>query len=195
MDDRDLRVSDAERAHVVELLQKATGRGMLDLDEFTQRSETAYAAKTRGDLNAVLVDLPGMVHNLPGPASPARAVPESGEELVLSGTGAPISRDGEWLVPSRIVIRTKYGPTKLDFSRARIPHPVVEINLSGKWGPVELVVPENASVDTAGMDDIKWASVEDKSRRGGEGGVRFVVTGTLHGGPLKIRNPRRGLFG
>ncbi|WP_430334279.1 DUF1707 SHOCT-like domain-containing protein [Rhodococcus sp. ACT016] len=60
MEARDLRVSDAEREHVGRLLQRAVGQGMLSLGEFTERMDTALAAKTRGELNAVLVDLPGM---------------------------------------------------------------------------------------------------------------------------------------
>lgn len=60
MDPKDLRVSDAEREHVGELLQRAVGQGMLSLGEFTERMDTVLAAKTRGDLNQVLVDLPGI---------------------------------------------------------------------------------------------------------------------------------------
>ncbi|GAA5106207.1 hypothetical protein GCM10025762_10110 [Haloechinothrix salitolerans] len=59
---RDLRVSDAEREHVVSLLQRAIGRGLIDLDEFTERTDIAYNAMTRGQLNIVLADLPGLVH-------------------------------------------------------------------------------------------------------------------------------------
>src|SRR5436305_9369364 len=58
--DRDLRVSDAEREHVGQLLQRAVGMGMLSLGEFTERMDTALGAKTRAELNAVLADLPGM---------------------------------------------------------------------------------------------------------------------------------------
>ncbi|MQA63783.1 MAG: DUF1707 domain-containing protein, partial [Actinophytocola sp.] len=50
---RDLRVSDEERDYVVGLLQRAIGRGMIDLDEFTERTDIAYAASTRGQLNVV----------------------------------------------------------------------------------------------------------------------------------------------
>lgn len=60
MDPRDLRVSDAEREHVGELLQRAVGHGMLSLGEFTERMDTVLVAKTRRDLNQVLVDLPGI---------------------------------------------------------------------------------------------------------------------------------------
>ncbi|NMM84496.1 hypothetical protein B2J88_08980 [Rhodococcus sp. SRB_17] len=73
MEARNLRVSDAEREHVGELLQKAVGQGMLSLGEFTERMDTALAAKTRGELNAVLADLPGitLISDYEPPAYPA----------------------------------------------------------------------------------------------------------------------------
>ena len=60
VDPRELRVSDAERAHVMSLLEKATGRGLITLGEFSERSAIVIASKTRGELNAVLLDLPGL---------------------------------------------------------------------------------------------------------------------------------------
>ena len=38
IDPRDLRVSDDERSHVLALLEKATGRGLIDIGEYTERS-------------------------------------------------------------------------------------------------------------------------------------------------------------
>ena len=60
IDPRDIRVSDDERSHVLKLLEKATGRGLIDLGEYTERSAKVISARTRGDLNAVLMDLPGL---------------------------------------------------------------------------------------------------------------------------------------
>lgn len=57
---RMLRVSDAEREHIVGLLHKAVGRGLLDLNQFSERADIAYSATTRGELT--LADLPGLVH-------------------------------------------------------------------------------------------------------------------------------------
>ncbi|MBF6356573.1 DUF1707 domain-containing protein [Nocardia higoensis] len=71
MGDRDLRVSDAEREHVGQLLQRAVGLGMLSLGEFTERMDTALASKTRGELNSVLVDLPG-IRLVGAPTAPSR---------------------------------------------------------------------------------------------------------------------------
>jgi hypothetical protein len=61
LDARDLRVSDAEREHVAGVLHKALSRGLIDLDAFSSRIETAVSARTRAELNAVVIDLPGVV--------------------------------------------------------------------------------------------------------------------------------------
>lgn len=58
---RALRVSDAEREHVANLLHKALARGLIDLDGFATRVGPALEARTRAELNAVVIDLPGVV--------------------------------------------------------------------------------------------------------------------------------------
>lgn len=59
-----LRVSDAEREHVVNTLRDHTAEGRLSIDEFSQRSQAAYAARTQMDLDA-------LTHDLPTPAQPS----------------------------------------------------------------------------------------------------------------------------
>jgi len=204
LSDRDLRVSDDEREHVVGVLQKAIGRGMLDLDEFTERTDVALAARTRGELNAVLTDLPGLVHrdavrqpapNAYGPP-PAFDTGAAGQPLVLNAKYSSLVRSGPWLVPEALQIRNKYGSTKLDFTQAQVPHPVVYIDLDTRWGSVELIIPEHASVDVNAITEIKLGALEDKTRSNGmAGSPRYIVSGRVHGGSLVIRNPRRGLFG
>ncbi len=54
----ELRVSDAERAVVQERLRRAVGDGQLDLHEFDVRVQSAWAARTRGELIRVTADLP-----------------------------------------------------------------------------------------------------------------------------------------
>jgi hypothetical protein len=53
-----LRVSDAERAEVADLLSKHYGDGRLDQAEFEQRMDLAMHAKTYADLNGLFDDLP-----------------------------------------------------------------------------------------------------------------------------------------
>lgn len=52
-----LRVSDAEREPIVGRLQQAFAEGRLDKDELDLRLHLAMTAKTRADLDAVLLDL------------------------------------------------------------------------------------------------------------------------------------------
>jgi hypothetical protein len=53
-----LRASDAERSATAELLRRHHAEGRLDTDEFEERVERCYAAKTRGELDALTRDLP-----------------------------------------------------------------------------------------------------------------------------------------
>src|SRR5829696_6591160 len=55
-----LRVSDAERESAVTLLREHGAAGRLDVAELEQRVAGAYAARTRGDLRALLLDLPAV---------------------------------------------------------------------------------------------------------------------------------------
>jgi len=54
----DLRISDAERAEVADLLSKHYGDGRLDQAEFNERLDQAMRAKTYKDLSGLFADLP-----------------------------------------------------------------------------------------------------------------------------------------
>lgn len=56
--DPNLRAADADRERVAEQLRKGHGEGRLDLTEFQQRLEHCYEAKTLGELDALVSDLP-----------------------------------------------------------------------------------------------------------------------------------------
>ena len=53
-----LRVGDAERQQAVTALGEHYAAGRLDQDEYDTRIQTAYAAKTRVDLQGLFGDLP-----------------------------------------------------------------------------------------------------------------------------------------
>ncbi len=63
----DIRVSDAERSAVGDLLSKHYADGRLDDTEFKERLDRAMSAKTRGDLRGLTSDLP--------PLAPAQTLP------------------------------------------------------------------------------------------------------------------------
>jgi Domain of unknown function (DUF1707) len=60
-----MRVSDAERSELADLLSKHYSEGRLDEAKFNERLQQAMSAKTRGDLAGLLVDLPPLVPPTP----------------------------------------------------------------------------------------------------------------------------------
>ncbi|RLK60234.1 DUF1707 SHOCT-like domain-containing protein [Actinokineospora cianjurensis] len=177
---RDLRVSDAEREHVVGILQKAIGHGMLTLDEFTARTDIALAAKTRADLNTVLVDLPGVVNREPG--SPTSIPPQEFRARMSS-----IKREGAWHVPREMVVHNWMGSSEFDFTEAVIQHPEVKIKLDVTGGSVELLLPANSGCVA---DDVEVIAGKVENKVGAsQGGPVFVLTGRLKAGSVKIRRP------
>jgi hypothetical protein len=66
-----MRVSDAERNKVQDQLKRAHDAGQLDLNEFDDRIQSVWAARTRGQLEKVTADLP----NLPVPRAPGARAP------------------------------------------------------------------------------------------------------------------------
>jgi cobalamin biosynthesis protein CbiG len=56
--DARIRASDADRDHVVSLLQEHHAAGRLTAEEFGERLEAALRARTLGELDELLADLP-----------------------------------------------------------------------------------------------------------------------------------------
>jgi hypothetical protein len=64
-----LRASDADRERTVERLRRHHADGRLDLDEFSERMERAYEAKTLAELDELMSDLPAEATRPAPPAS------------------------------------------------------------------------------------------------------------------------------
>lgn len=70
----EMRAADSDRQAVADKLKKALDEGRLDLAEYDERLQQAYAAKTYGDLEGLLDDIPG---TLPVPAKGADPAPRT----------------------------------------------------------------------------------------------------------------------
>ena len=76
-----IRASDADRERVAERLRQAAAEGRLLTDELEQRLEASFSARTYGQLNALVADLPG--RGLAAPAE-SRRRPSLGSALALA---------------------------------------------------------------------------------------------------------------
>ena len=203
-DPRNLRVSDAEREHVGGLLQRAVGQGMLSLGEFTERMDSVLAAKTRGELNAVLVDLPGMTlqGGPPQQAGPPAAIPSDaltsapgfpaatdGAPVDIRATMSTVTRSGTWTAPSAIRVASKMATVTLDFSSAVLTSREVRIDVDDYCSTITVVVPEGASVDLDGVDTMGGSATNKVRSRPVEGGLHVVVRGRIRFGSVTAKHP------
>lgn len=90
----DLRASDAERDRVVVALREHAGEGRLTMEELDERCSAALSARTRGELSALLHDLPE------SPAAPTGlSVPAAPPVLAAPPAAAPRQAKGVGVRP------------------------------------------------------------------------------------------------
>jgi Domain of unknown function (DUF1707) len=92
----DLRAADADRQAVADRLREALNEGRLDLGEYDERLQKAYAARTYGELDGLLTDLPAVTPPARQqlstvPAAPGSRQRVSGRLLAIWGSWATTS--------------------------------------------------------------------------------------------------------
>jgi hypothetical protein len=124
-----MRASDQEREAAVGVLRAAAHEGRLDTDELEERVARAYAAKTRGELTALVDDLPNAAPRASvGPPAPLPRAPGTAGFIARWQAPVPLERATsdlmEFVVPPlrahgyQIVGRSR---TELVFERSRQP--------------------------------------------------------------------------
>lgn len=158
----DMRASDAERDAVVGRLNRAVGEGRLTMDEFSGRLELAYAARTRGDLDPLLRDLPADSEGA-GPAVTSGTAVVSGSQ----GTGthwniSPIGgirHRGHWRVPRHTVAIGVLGGVDVDLGEAELAAPEVMITKVSIIGGVSVRVPPGMRVEVSNFSILGGRNV------------------------------------
>ena len=75
--DPDLLIADRDRERVIDALKQATADGRLTIDEFSDRVEETYRARTAADLRQVLRQMPASIADVAMPPPPPPAWPGS----------------------------------------------------------------------------------------------------------------------
>jgi hypothetical protein len=96
-----IRASDTDRDRTASLLREHHAEGRLTAEEFHERLDQALAAKTRGELDELLADLPGIdLYRLP--AAGIRPAPPGMPRSRSRSGGSGLDRPGQrGLVPRR----------------------------------------------------------------------------------------------
>lgn len=145
-----LRISDADRHQVAEVLRQAAGEGRLELDELDERLEATYAARTYADLWPITHDLP--VQRPPHMPATQRPVTEpavryDSSVAVMSGT----SRKGVWEVGPTHSVFCVMGGVDIDLREAVFTGREVVITANTLMGGIDVIVNERTRVIVEGM--------------------------------------------
>jgi Domain of unknown function (DUF1707) len=179
-----LRVSDADRNGTLRRLHNAVALGLIDIDEFEERSAQVSMSRTRGELDTLVDDLPG----------PGAIVTSAADRVELRGWLGSLKRHGEWIVPTRLALVRRMGSVELDLTRARFAGPIVVVELDMVCGSVDIRLPEGASASIDDVEIIGGSARDYRKDARAEGTPHIVLTGRMVWGSVEIRGPRKPRF-
>jgi Domain of unknown function (DUF1707) len=140
MSDLNVRASDAEREQAVVQLREACAAGRLTLEEFAQRVDEAYAARTQQELERV-------TRELPPTRAPSRKRPRQFTISIFGGA----DRRGRWRVAPRCFVLDLFGGADLDLRQAELVEPTATFYVLSVFGGSDFYVPEGIEVDMQGL--------------------------------------------
>ncbi|MBO2446887.1 DUF1707 and DUF2154 domain-containing protein [Actinomadura barringtoniae] len=176
---RDLRASDADRERVVSVLGEALADGRLTMEEHSERTSQAYAARTLGELTGLTTDL-----------SPEESQPILVDDRPISILFGRTRREGRWVVPVKLPLIALFGTVELDLREAVMQRRHVVLDSMVLGGRIRLIVPEGVRVDVTGRTVL---STRDLRTRPADEGPTVEVSGTMIFGSVKARAPKQTL--
>jgi hypothetical protein len=145
-----MRASDQERDVTVQRLQVAFAEGRLDDAEFDERMRTALGARTHGELDRLLRDLPAATAPLaPRPVTSVAGAPKPGRYAVAYKNS--VRQAGRWRVPGRFRALVYKGSGVLDLRAAELTESVTTIIAMAYKSDIEIIVPPGIRVEASGV--------------------------------------------
>ena len=180
-----MRVSDADRNGTLRRLHNAVALGLIDIEEFEERSARVSSARLHTDLDALVGDLPG----------PGAIVTTATDRVELRGVLGSLKRQGEWTVPTRLALHRRMGSVDLDLTKARFAGSIVVVELDLKFGGLDLRLPDGASASIDDVEVLVGSARDHRKDAPAEGSPHVILTGRSVCGSVDIRGPRKSLFG
>ncbi|MEU1468882.1 DUF1707 domain-containing protein [Streptomyces sp. NPDC005761] len=158
----DMRASDAERERVAEVLREAVAEGRLQMEEFEQRLDATYKARTHGELEPLIRDLPAPGGAAVAPVaagqrrtgSMARWADRIGRPATSKGAFAfwgGFSRRGNWTISRVFTAFAMWGGGEIDLREANFEDGEVVIRCFAIMGGMQVTVPPELNVDVRGI--------------------------------------------
>jgi hypothetical protein len=183
-----MRISDADRHKVAEILREAAGDGRIDLTELDERLEATYAAKTYAELVPITHDLAPVVH---ATGSPLARVERERAVAIMGG----VERRGVWVVPETFDVFCLMGGAELDLREATFSAREVTLRINTFMGGANIIVNQTTNVVVHGVGIMGGYSAPRS-----DAGLRLTADSpTVHvkgvaimGGVSVVRRPMPG---
>ncbi|MGW2596464.1 DUF1707 SHOCT-like domain-containing protein [Streptomyces klenkii] len=193
----EMRASDAERERIAEALREAVAEGRLTMEEFEERLEAAYKARTHGELAPLVRDLPA-----PGGGAAVSLTKATGSPVpagegwegriggpaggtVAIGVMGGFQRKGTWTVPRRFTAFAFWGGGEIDLREARFEDGEIVIRCIAIMGGMQVIVPPELDVHVGGIGVM--GGFDDKaSGAGTPGSPRVRITGFAFWGGVGV---------
>ncbi|MGW3951405.1 DUF1707 SHOCT-like domain-containing protein [Streptomyces sp. NPDC004752] len=194
----ELRASDADRERVAEVLRDALAEGRLDMEEFDQRLDATYKARTYGELAPITRDLPtaGAVASPPAVSLNKEPAPDgSWAGRIVGGEGSSswavavmsgFQRKGRWTMPRRFTGFAFWGGGEIDLREADFADREVVINCIAIMGGMQVVVPPGVEVVVRGIGIMGGFDHREEGVPAEPGAPRVIVTGLAFWGGVGV---------
>ena len=196
---REPRIADVDRDRVVALLRLHCTEGRITLDEFSDRVGDVYNARTAGELDAVVADLP-----VPWSADASVAAVEGADDDDARGALRRRARSVRWLVAifssssrrgrfrldDEAAVLAAFGDCTLDLSEASIEGPNPLVSAAALFGNVTVIVPEGIEVDLQGLPLFGSTRCDTGSAPPVPGSPVVTVRAFAAFGDVRVRLPR-----
>ncbi|WNF29283.1 DUF1707 domain-containing protein [Streptomyces sp. C11-1] len=191
-----MRASDADRDRIADILREAMAEGRLTADEHAERVDLVYRAKTVGELQPLVRDLPASsapAAERPGPRpySYGPEAPDGPADNLVAVFSSSV-RKGRWRVGGRTNAFALFGSVEIDLTEALFGQRFTVINATSIFGSVEIRVPENISLRGNGTGVFGSFEVKTLESADPEAPV-VVVNGYSVFGSVEAK-PKRGKF-
>ncbi|MFI6035275.1 DUF1707 domain-containing protein [Streptomyces sp. NPDC051315] len=191
----DLRASDADRDRIAGMLRDALAEGRLNAEEHAERVEGVLAARTVGELDGFVQDLPAahrrhVPPHAPAPNRPSAPVPADPDDHVVAVFSNSVRR-GRRRAGRRIHAYAIFGSVEIDLSEALFEYQQVVVKAVSVFGNVEVRVPENVSLRGTGGGVLGNFEVDTLDSADPDAPVVYIdgwaVLGNIEGRPKRGR--------
>jgi len=181
-----LRVSDADRDRVTELLHTAYAEGRISLDEHAERTSAALEAKTFDDLSVLTADL------VPAAPRPVRLslVPDTGEPDRITAMLAESNRKGPLTIGRQLQVNVLLGSSVIDLTEATFTAREVEVTCTQFLGSITIRVRAGTTVRFQAANVLGDSKVKGVGEPVGNEST-LLIRGTNILGEISVRGPKK----